>query len=93
MRSLTDKRVLITGGASGIGFAIAQHAAAAGARIVLTDVNEPLLAQATTSLRESGCDVAEYRLDVTDPDDVAATRDRINADGGPIDLAALETEV
>jgi all-trans-retinol dehydrogenase (NAD+) len=86
MRSLTDKRVLITGGASGIGYAIAQHAAAAGARIVLTDVNEPLLAQAATTLRDSGCDVAEYRLDVTDPDDVAATRERINADGGPIDV-------
>lgn len=86
MRSLKDKRVLITGGASGIGYAIAQHSAAAGARIVLTDVNEPLLAQAATSLREAGCDVAEYRLDVTDPDDVVATRERINADGGPIDV-------
>ena len=86
MRTLTDKRVLITGGASGIGYAIAQRAAAAGARIVLTDVNEPLLAQAATTLRDSGCDVAEYRLDVTDPGDVAATRERINADGGPIDV-------
>ena len=72
MRTLTDKRVLITGGASGIGYAMAQHFAAQGARLVLTDINEPLLAQAATRLRDAGVDVAEYRLDVTDPEDVAA---------------------
>ncbi len=86
MRTLTDKRVLITGGASGIGYAMAQRFAAQGARLVLTDINESLLAQAATRLRDAGCDVAEYRLDVTDPQDVARARDRINADGGPIDV-------
>ena len=86
MRTLEDKRVLITGGASGIGYAMAQHFGAQGARLVLTDINEPLLAQAATRLRDAGREVAEYRLDVTDPEDVARARDRINADGGPIDV-------
>ena len=84
MRTLKDTRVLITGGASGIGYAMAQRFAAEGARIVLTDINEPLLARAASDLREAGRDVAAYRLDVTDRDDVAAVRERINADGGPI---------
>lgn len=86
MRTLTDKRVLITGGASGIGFAMAERFAASGARLVLTDINEPLLAQAAQRLRDAGGDVAEYRLDVTDSQDVARARERINADGGPIDV-------
>ena len=86
MRTLTDKRVLITGGASGIGFAMAEHFAAHGARLVLTDINEPLLAQAAQRLRDAGGDVAAYRLDVTDSQDVARARERINADGGPIDV-------
>jgi all-trans-retinol dehydrogenase (NAD+) len=86
MRTLEDKRVLITGGASGIGYAMAQHFGAQGASLVLTDINEPLLAQAATRLRDAGREVAEYRLDVTDPEDVARARDRINADGGPIDV-------
>jgi len=86
MRTLVDKRVLITGGASGIGYAMAQRFGEQGARLVLTDINEPQLAQAATRLRDAGREVAQYRLDVTDPEDVARARDRINADGGPIDV-------
>ena len=40
MRSLRDKRVLVTGGGQGIGFAIAKRFARAGALITLTDINE-----------------------------------------------------
>ena len=86
MRTLKDKRVLITGGACGIGYAMAQQFGAQGSRLVLTDINEPMLAQAAERLRDAGVEVAEYRLDVTDPDDVARARDRINADGGLIDV-------
>ncbi len=86
MRNLMGKRVLITGGASGIGLAMARRFATEGASIVLTDIDDPQLREASASLRASGCEVAEYRLDVTDPDDVAAVRERINSDGGPIDV-------
>ncbi len=86
MRTLKDTRVLITGAASGIGYAMARRFAAEGARLVLTDINEPLLADAAQRMRATGRDVATHRLDVTDASDVARARDVINADGGPIDV-------
>ena len=39
---LKNKTVIITGGASGIGRAVAKQACAAGAYIVIADINEPL---------------------------------------------------
>ena len=40
MRDLAEKRVLVTGGASGLGLAIARRFAAAGAHVVLTDIGD-----------------------------------------------------
>ena len=40
---ITDKRVLITGGASGIGWALAEHLLAAGCRVMICDFNEQAL--------------------------------------------------
>lgn len=46
------QRLLITGGASGIGLAIARQALAAGAAVSLLDINSAQLAQARSSLGE-----------------------------------------
>lgn len=48
---LTQKRVLITGGAAGIGYAIAEAFAKQGCRIALFDVDEAGLERALNSLR------------------------------------------
>ena len=40
---ITDKRVLITGGASGIGWALAERLLAAGCRVMICDFNEQAL--------------------------------------------------
>lgn len=86
MRTLRDKRVLITGAASGIGRQLAARCAAEGAVIILTDLDEPRLLQTARELRTGGCTVHPYRLDVTDAEDVASVRERIHADGGPVDV-------
>lgn len=86
MRTLKDKRVLITGGASGIGRCLAERFAAEGAVILLTDIDEPRLLDTARELGASGHRVHPYRLDVTDADDVAAVRTHVHADGGPIDV-------
>jgi all-trans-retinol dehydrogenase (NAD+) len=86
MRTLKDARVLMTGGASGIGRSIAERCAQEGAAVILTDIDEPLLHEAARQMREAGYRVQAHRLDVTDAEDVASVRERIHADGGPIDV-------
>jgi NAD(P)-dependent dehydrogenase (short-subunit alcohol dehydrogenase family) len=71
MSSLAGKTALITGGARGIGLAIAERAAAAGARVVLGDVDAAALEGAAAGLREAGAAVAWRRCDVRSNADVA----------------------
>ena len=86
MRTLNGKRVLITGSASGIGKSIARRFAAEGAQLLLADLNEPLLQETAKELAQGGRTVKAYKIDVTDIPGVSALRERINADGGPIDV-------
>jgi NAD(P)-dependent dehydrogenase (short-subunit alcohol dehydrogenase family) len=54
VKTLQGKRVLVTGGASGIGRAIAERCAAAGAEIVLVDLNEAALREVAAALERAG---------------------------------------
>ncbi|HTF36300.1 MAG TPA: SDR family oxidoreductase [Myxococcota bacterium] len=86
MNTLVAKRALVTGGASGIGRAIAQRLAAEDAELLLVDRNEKLLGETAAQLVASGRRVRTYVLDVTDTKNVLAIRDQVHRDGGPIDL-------
>ncbi|MFT3901372.1 MAG: 3-oxoacyl-ACP reductase FabG [Gordonia sp. (in: high G+C Gram-positive bacteria)] len=66
---LNGKTAVITGGAQGIGLAIAQRFAAEGANIVLGDMNAEQVASAATSI---GAEAVGVAADVTKADDVAA---------------------
>ena len=79
---LHNTRVVITGGARGLGLAFARACLARGARVVLLDRDEAELDRAVTAL---GPHVVGHRLDVTDPAAVLALRDEILADG-PVDV-------
>jgi NAD(P)-dependent dehydrogenase (short-subunit alcohol dehydrogenase family) len=73
MRTLTDKVVVITGAASGIGRALALDAAARGAVLALSDVDEAGLAETARLVAErTSRDVCTDMLDVRDRDAVAA---------------------
>ncbi len=75
MQDFTGKVVVITGGASGIGNALARRFAAEGARIVIGDVEASALEAAVASLRESGAEVEGVVTDVTDPAQMQALAD------------------
>ena len=76
--NLRGTRVVVTGGARGLGLAIARVLLARGARVVLVVRDEAELDRAIATL---GPHVVGHRLDVTDPAAIEAIRDEILADG------------
>ncbi|MFC5663961.1 SDR family oxidoreductase [Kitasatospora misakiensis] len=71
--SLAGKKIVIIGGTSGIGFAVAQQAVAAGADVVVASSSQDRVDAATKRLGERPDGRAEgRRLDVADGDAIAA---------------------
>ncbi|GHA73413.1 SDR family NAD(P)-dependent oxidoreductase [Cognatilysobacter bugurensis] len=68
---LAHSRAVITGGVSGLGFAVAQHLVAQGAKVALLDVNDEKGAAAVAELGESNA--RYFRTDVTDEAGVVST--------------------
>ena len=75
---------MITGGASGIGFALARHLAARKVRVVLADIDDSAIRQATARF-DVGAVVQAIRLDVTDAAAVEAAVGRVAAEHGRLD--------
>jgi NAD(P)-dependent dehydrogenase (short-subunit alcohol dehydrogenase family) len=67
MRELAGRTAFVTGGASGIGFALARAFAEAGMKVMLADIETDALAAAVRSLHNFGPDVRGVTCDVTDP--------------------------
>ena len=66
MKDLEGRTAVVTGAASGIGFAIARSLTRAGARVVLADVESGPLDAATRELAAAGAEVHGIRVDVSD---------------------------
>jgi NAD(P)-dependent dehydrogenase (short-subunit alcohol dehydrogenase family) len=73
MEDLEGKVAVVTGGASGIGLALAARAASEGMRVVLADIEADALEQAAGSLPESAATVTVV-ADVSKIDQVEAIR-------------------
>ncbi len=76
MESLKGRVAVVTGGASGIGQALAELFAREGARIVIADLDEPGMARVAGGIRERGGEALAVRTDVTDLASVQALADR-----------------
>jgi NAD(P)-dependent dehydrogenase (short-subunit alcohol dehydrogenase family) len=73
---LAGKTAVITGGASGIGFATATRMASSGAKLVLGDIEQEPLDAAVATLKVGGADVVGVACDVSRFEDVERLRDR-----------------
>src|SRR3569833_2307316 len=87
--NLRGKRVLVTGGAGGVGRAVAVRMVAAGARVLLADRDEALLRQVTDPLHgEEGSDAAIdfIATDLADTAGIARMFERVDSWLGGIDI-------
>jgi len=85
--ALAGKICLVTGAAGGIGLAAAQALAGAGARLMMSDVDDARLAKVVVDFRALGLDVRGQRCDVTDAASVQALVAETIAAYGRLDCA------
>lgn len=84
--SLEGKIAWVTGASYGIGFAIANAFAQAGAVIVFNDIKQELVDKGMQAYKENGIKAHGYVCDVTDEEQVKAAVARIEEEVGVIDI-------
>src|SRR5690242_445056 len=82
MASLAGKIAFVTGAANGIGEATARRLAADGARVVVTDIDENQLSNVAGEIRETGAEVLQFGLNVTDRAHVESVFQAVVSDWG-----------
>ncbi|HEX4491196.1 MAG TPA: SDR family NAD(P)-dependent oxidoreductase [Acidimicrobiia bacterium] len=87
MEELADRVAVVTGGASGIGLALARTFASEGMRVVLGDVEAPALEAAVKELDDGGATVIGVPTDVSDPEQVEALARAAEQEFGAIHIA------
>lgn len=91
--TLAGRSALVTGASAGIGLAIAQRLAQAGARLAITARGEAALAEAERGLGEAGAEVLAQAADVADPEAVARLVDAVRTRFGGIDILVCNAGV
>lgn len=77
---------VVTGGASGIGRALAELLVAEGSTVVVADLDAQAAEGVTAGIRESGGTAVAAHVDVSDPKSVAALAEETDARFGGVDL-------
>jgi len=86
MGDLEGRIALVTGGAQGIGRAIAEELAAAGATLALADVNETKLAETVAELKAQGIDATAFTVNVSSEESIEAGAKAILEKFGKVEI-------
>jgi NAD(P)-dependent dehydrogenase (short-subunit alcohol dehydrogenase family) len=84
MRDFAGKTAFVTGGASGIGLAMAQAFGTAGMKVMIADIEEGALSAAVASVKETGAEARGIVCDVADRDSVQRAADETFAAFGKV---------
>jgi NAD(P)-dependent dehydrogenase (short-subunit alcohol dehydrogenase family) len=85
--SVRGQVALVTGGASGLGYAFSSILADAGAHVVIADLDADGMKSAVAALSAGGATVSGIQLDVSDAAAVRSAVDGIAAEHGRLDIA------
>jgi len=88
MSQFTGKTAVISGGAEGIGFSVAEAVGKQGMNLVLGDIDTEQLAQAKAKLEAQGIEVLTVSMDVTKQEDWKAAAEQAIARFGKVHMLA-----
>lgn len=91
--AVAGRRVVITGGASGFGYAIASAMAANGADVSMLDIDGAAVEQAAETIRASGAVATGLQADVTDKAALVAAFGKIAERAGRIDTVFVNAGI
>jgi len=86
MKDFNGKLAVVTGGASGVGFAIGEALAKQGAKVVLTDIEQDSLENSSALLTNQSLDVFCKVADVSNVDSMQELADWCQEEHGPVHL-------
>jgi NAD(P)-dependent dehydrogenase (short-subunit alcohol dehydrogenase family) len=93
---LADKVALVTGAASGIGFAVTQLFLSEGARVLAIDISETSIASASSLLKSQGFEPDSHlfhQADVADEESVVAFVEKCVDELGGLDIVVLNAGI
>ncbi|MEZ4486608.1 MAG: 3-oxoacyl-[acyl-carrier-protein] reductase [Cyanobacteriota/Melainabacteria group bacterium] len=83
---LKDQVALVTGSGRGIGRSIAESLMAAGAKVVISDINEETCKKTASELKEMGGETLSVVCDVTNSESIEKMVEKIMSEWGRIDV-------
>lgn len=76
---LNGSRLLVTGGASGLGRQLALQSAAKGAHVIIWDLNKVAAAKVATEIKKAGGSAESHQIDITDREAVNRLAAKVGA--------------
>lgn len=86
MTNLQGKKVIVTGGAMGIGLATCRRLVREGCEVTIWDLSQKEMENAAAELKGTGANVFAYPCDVSDKDRVHELADQAKKDMGQVDI-------